>query len=320
MPSPTIATGPRSASSASTARSLSSGSIPARYSSAPTRALTPARDPLGVAREHDHAPDAGARAAPRDRGGRLRTRLVGEPEDRQRAVALAEHHRGLPARLEPQRVLGHARRGARSPGAARRPTARGRRRGRRRRGRAAPRSRPPSPTARPRSRAACDERLGQRVLGALARPPPPARASPSSEPPSSAPTWLSTRPADGQRAGLVDRDGPDAREVLQRLAALDEHAVAGGAADRGDDRDRDGDDQRARARDDQQRQRPVQPGVDARRRTARPGRPRPPARRRTPAACRRARSGRRSAPTGRASPAPPRPARRRARASSPPPP
>ena len=76
------------------------------------------------------------------------------------------------------------------------------------------------------------------------------------------------RRAGGQRPGLVEATAPDAREGLERLAALDQHAAAGGAADGGDDGDGDGDHQRARARDDQQRERAVHPGVERRRRAA----------------------------------------------------
>jgi hypothetical protein len=68
--------------------------------------------------------------------------------------------------------------------------------------------------------------------------------------------------AAGQGAGLVQRDGADPAEVLERLAALDEHAAARGTADGRDDADGHGDDEGARAGDDEQRQRAVQPGVE----------------------------------------------------------
>src|SRR5699024_9033567 len=58
----------------------------------------------------------------------------------------------------------------------------------------------------------------------------------------------------GQGAGLVDDYGVDLRGGLQVFPALDQDAVLGGAADTGDDRDRDRDDQGTRAGDDQQGQ------------------------------------------------------------------
>src|SRR5699024_4892720 len=54
--------------------------------------------------------------------------------------------------------------------------------------------------------------------------------------------------------GLVDDYGVDLRGGLQVFPALDQDAVLGGAADTGDDRDRDRDDQGTRAGDDQQGQ------------------------------------------------------------------
>ena len=71
------------------------------------------------------------------------------------------------------------------------------------------------------------------------------------------------RGARGERARLVDRHGDHAREVLEGLPTLDQHALAGRPADRRDDSDGDRDHQRARTGNDQQRERPVKPGVHA---------------------------------------------------------
>ena len=54
-----------------------------------------------------------------------------------------------------------------------------------------------------------------------------------------------TRAAAGQRAGLVEQQHLAAGEGLERAAALDQDAVAGGPRDAGDDRDRRRQDQRA---------------------------------------------------------------------------
>ena len=54
------------------------------------------------------------------------------------------------------------------------------------------------------------------------------------------------RPVPRQRAGLVEGDGADARQRLERGTALDQHARAGGRADRRDDGDRHRDRKRAR--------------------------------------------------------------------------
>ena len=70
------------------------------------------------------------------------------------------------------------------------------------------------------------------------------------------------RPAGGERAGLVEGDRPQLGRLLQVHAALDEHAVARGAREGGEDADRRGDDQGARAADDEQRQAAVEPRVE----------------------------------------------------------
>ncbi len=70
------------------------------------------------------------------------------------------------------------------------------------------------------------------------------------------------RPAVGQRAGLVEGDGPDLGRPLQVHASLDQHAPPRRAGQRGHDGHRRGDDERARARDDQEHERPVEPGTE----------------------------------------------------------
>jgi len=65
------------------------------------------------------------------------------------------------------------------------------------------------------------------------------------------------RPALGEGARLVERDGGDPRGGLEELAPLDQDAVAGAAPDAGHDRHRDRDDEGARAADHEQRQREV---------------------------------------------------------------
>ena len=78
------------------------------------------------------------------------------------------------------------------------------------------------------------------------------------------------RAAMGERAGLVDDEGPHAGERLQGLAALHQDAGLGGPGHAGHDGDRNGEDQRTRGRHDQNRQPPdrvsrQQPGAaDAR--------------------------------------------------------
>ena len=52
----------------------------------------------------------------------------------------------------------------------------------------------------------------------------------------------------GEGSGLVDDEAAHPRQRLQRLAALDQDAVAGGARETGNDRDRHREDQRARGR------------------------------------------------------------------------
>ncbi len=62
------------------------------------------------------------------------------------------------------------------------------------------------------------------------------------------------RAADGERAGLVEHDGVDAGERLQRAAALDQNAVARRLRDAGDEGDRRREDQRAGRRRDHHRE------------------------------------------------------------------
>ncbi len=64
-----------------------------------------------------------------------------------------------------------------------------------------------------------------------------------------------------ESARLVERHTPDACGAFEMDAALDQHALARGAGERGDNRDRRRDDERARARHDQQHQRAVDPRV-----------------------------------------------------------
>ena len=113
--------------------------------------------------------------------------------------------------------------------------------------------------------------------------------------------------ADGQRAGLVEQDGARLAERLDRAGALDDHAVAGGAREARDERDRRGEDQRARRRDDDDRQRPHRVAAD---------RPREAGDDQRGRAGRSRRSGRPSARTARAAPAPARPAARAPRRRS----
>ena len=62
-----------------------------------------------------------------------------------------------------------------------------------------------------------------------------------------------------QRAGLVKHDGPDPRERLKIVRALDQYALPAGAADARKERQRYAHDQRARAAGDQKCQRAVEP-------------------------------------------------------------
>ena len=62
-------------------------------------------------------------------------------------------------------------------------------------------------------------------------------------------------PPAGQRAGLVEQQDLAAGQRLERAAALDQDAVAGGARDAGDDRDRRRQDQRAGCGDHEHRER-----------------------------------------------------------------
>ena len=62
--------------------------------------------------------------------------------------------------------------------------------------------------------------------------------------------------SDREGAGLVEQDGARLAERLDRSGALDDHAVAGGAREAGDERDRRREDQRARRGDHDDRQRP----------------------------------------------------------------
>ena len=85
--------------------------------------------------------------------------------------------------------------------------------------------------------------------------------------------------SDGERAGLVEQHGARFAERLDRAGTLDDDAVAGGAREPGDERDRRGEDQRARRgdHDDGQRadrvaaDRPGQAGDDQRRGEEEPG-------------------------------------------------
>ena len=58
----------------------------------------------------------------------------------------------------------------------------------------------------------------------------------------------------GERAGLVECDGPDGGGLLEVGAALDQDPGGGGAAEGGHDRNGGGDHESARACEDQQRQ------------------------------------------------------------------
>ena len=86
---------------------------------------------------------------------------------------------------------------------------------------------------------------------------------------------------DGERAGLVEQDGARLAERFDRAGALDDHPVAGGAREAGDERDRRREDQRARRGDDDDRQctdgvaadRPREAGDDQRRGQEEPGVP-----------------------------------------------
>ena len=63
----------------------------------------------------------------------------------------------------------------------------------------------------------------------------------------------------GQGAGLVKDDGSGLRQRLQVIGALDQNACLAGAADAGEEAQRNADHQRARAADDQEGQGPVNP-------------------------------------------------------------
>ena len=62
-----------------------------------------------------------------------------------------------------------------------------------------------------------------------------------------------------QRAGLVKNNRLSLRQGFQIVGALDQHAFLAGAADAGEEAERNADDQRAGAGDDQERQRAVDP-------------------------------------------------------------
>ena len=64
-----------------------------------------------------------------------------------------------------------------------------------------------------------------------------------------------TRPADGQRAGLVERDDPDRMRLFERLRVLDENALTRRDAGAGHDRGRRREAERARTRDHEHRDR-----------------------------------------------------------------
>ena len=265
-PSPTIATAPASRSSSCTCVELVGRAAgPARTSSMPARAGDGAGDGLGVAGEHHDALDAGGAQPLREAvglrraaGRRGRTaRAARSPSPRAIAVCAGVVQRGerggqraepllhQPRPAGPQLAAVDGAPGRRGPGA---------------RGSA----RPPAPAS-PRSRAArrsaaasgCSEPRLDRRDERERRGPRPSATHP-----------LQLREAEGERAGLVERDRATRAEVLERLAALDQDAAPRGAADGGDDGDRHGDHQRARAGDDQQRERAVEPRVRRRRRTA----------------------------------------------------
>ena len=71
-----------------------------------------------------------------------------------------------------------------------------------------------------------------------------------------------------QRAGLVERDGRDARQPLQMGAAFDQDAAARCSRERRNDGDRRRDHQRTGTRHDQQDERTIEPDCRRRRRTS----------------------------------------------------
>ena len=152
----------------------------------------------------------------------------------------------------------------------------------------------------------CDDRLRERMLGASLRPPRSSASVRSRSPLRTLRTSHDLRRALGQRAGLVEHDGVDRRQPLERLAALDQHAGRGAASAGDHHRGRHRQPHRARAGDDQHRDRRRQRRGERRRRrapastprTSRPQSRSPPAR--TPRRCDRPAAG--SAP---ATPAPP---------------
>ena len=62
-----------------------------------------------------------------------------------------------------------------------------------------------------------------------------------------------------QRTGLVENDDPRLGQRFEIVGAFDQNALLAGAADPGEEAQRDADDQRARAADDQERQRTIDP-------------------------------------------------------------
>ena len=226
-----------------------------------------AGDRLGVAGEHhdavDAEPRAGARRAPAAsaRGWSARPNsasrrspspsaidgLAGAVQLVERRAAAAEPLGDEPRAAGPQRAAVDARLRAAARAAPRRPR--------------------PAGTGRPRSRAAAAQRRGQRMLGAALDGGDQRQRSRRSSP-SSARRRCSCGEPERQRAGLVERDrahaprGPRAPappliRMPRRAAPPTAETTATGTEI----------DQRARAGDDQQRERPVQPGVERRRRT-----------------------------------------------------
>ncbi len=260
MPSPTIAVRPAAPSSSSTARSLSSGSRPARTSSAPTAAPTEAAtrgsSPVSITTRSTPArrrPAMEAAASGRGRSASPKTASARPSSPRTMAVRPRACTSSTTAGSPPSRSL-----------ASRGPPAQSRR--------------PPTPAITPRPGSAV-ERLGLGDVESPIRGGPDERRCEGmlgaaldggDEGQRGVVTAAverddvrQPREPQGQRAGLVDGDGAHPGEVLERLTALDEDAVARRAPDRGHDGNRDRDDERARAGDDEQRERPVGPRVEA---------------------------------------------------------